>query len=122
MTFAEYIDSLNGDRKQAILEIDTSIRTIVADVEVSMKYKMPTYGRDGQILCALASQKNYMALYIMPYDLLEEFDDQLEKYDCGKSCIRFSKLEEEDLDLFSEIIEYVDANYEESRFYGKMPT
>lgn len=122
MTFAEYIDQLSPERKESILEIDTSIRAIISGVEVNMQYKMPTYSRDGHVIAALASQKQYMALYITPYDLLEKFDAELDNYDCGKSCIRFTELTEEDLDLFSEIIEYVDDHYSESEFYGKVLT
>lgn len=120
MTFAQYIDQLSPERKEVLLEIDTSIRAIIADVEVSMQYSMPTYSRGGHVVAALASQKQYMALYIMPYDLLRKFDSQLEKFDCGKSCIRFKQMSEEDLDLFSEIIEYMDDHYSESEFYGKV--
>ena len=122
MTFAEYIDQLSPERKEIILEIDSSIRAIISGVEVNMQYKMPTYSRDGHVLAALASQKQHMALYIMPYDLLENYDAELGRFDCGESCIRFSELSEEDLDLFSEIIEYVDDHYSESAFYGKILT
>ena len=122
MTFAEYIDQLSPERKEIILEIDASIRAIISGVEVNMQYKMPTYSRDGHVLAALASQKQYMALYIMPYDLLENYDAELGRFDCGESCIRFSEMSEEDLDLFSEIIEYVDDHYSESDFYGKILT
>lgn len=122
MTFVEYIDHLNPERRAAILEIDTSIRAIISGVTVNMQYKMPTYSTDGNVIAALASQKNYMALYIMPYDLLAAFDTQLESFDCGESCIRFTSLSEEDLDLFSEIIEYADEHYSESEYFGKIRT
>ena len=49
---------------------------------------MPTYILDGEALCAVASQKSHMALYIMPHDLLKHFSGKLKKFNMGKSCIR----------------------------------
>ncbi len=48
---------------------------------------------------ALAPQKNYMAIYICAVSsngkyIAEEFADDLGKVNCGKSCIRFKKLED----------------------------
>ncbi|MBK6832431.1 MAG: hypothetical protein IPG92_17605 [Flavobacteriales bacterium] len=48
-----------------------------------------------------------MALYVMPYDLLDAFKNDLKVYDRGKSCIRFKRLEAPTFDLFDRIIKYV---------------
>ena len=86
-----------------------------------MDYKMPTYDIDGFIHFALASQKHYMALYVMHYDLLDHFAEPLSKYNCGKSCIRFKKLEEDTFSLLREIIIYCYQNAERSTFYKRYP-
>jgi hypothetical protein len=51
------------------------------------------------ILCALASQKNYMALYVCESDIVKAHLPQLGKVSCGKGCIRFKRLT--DLNLSS---------------------
>jgi hypothetical protein len=47
-----------------------------------------------------------MALYVMPYDLLVAFKNDLKVHDTGKSCIRFKRLDSGILDLFDRIIKY----------------
>ncbi len=58
-------------------------------------------------LAALASQKNYMSLYLMcmtgdpgaENELRKQFKERGKKLDMGKSCIRFKKLEDLPLDV-----------------------
>lgn len=120
MTVSEYLNKLPEDRKKIIEDVRKLIKMTHPEIEETMHYKMPTYILNDEILCALASQKQYMALYIMPHDLLKDFREELEKYDCGKSCIRFKKLEDEDLELFERILQYTGKNYPKSEFYGKL--
>ena len=51
-----------------------------------MQYGLPAFGD----LCALASQKNYMSLYVCESDLVKAHLPQLGKVSCGKGCIRRS--------------------------------
>jgi len=120
MTALDYIKNLKSGRKKAMTILRRAIFELYPDIEEAMDYKMPTYLYKGQTLCAMASQKNYMALYIMPYDLLDNFAKELEDFDCGKSCIRFKSLDEEKIDILIQILEFVGPNYSESKFFGKM--
>jgi hypothetical protein len=66
-------------------------------------------GREGDwSLIALASQKNYISVYVCCTDngvyLAEEYKDKLPKASIGKSCIRFKKLSDIDLSVLTEII------------------
>jgi len=122
MTVSEYLSNLPKGRKKAIEDVRELIKITYPNIVETMDYRMPTYVLDDEILCALASQKNYMALYIMPHDLLKDFEGELDKYNCGKSCIRFKKLEDEDLELFEQILQYTGKNYPKSKFYGCMNT
>ena len=61
---------------------------------------------------ALASQKNYMSLYMLSCDASGDEDNQLrdqfalagKKLDMGKSCIRFKKLEDLPLEVVAEAV------------------
>jgi hypothetical protein len=57
----------------------------------------------------LATQKNHFSLYIcLARDgkyLAEIYRDRLGKVSCGKSCIRFKKIEDLDLEVVKEICE-----------------
>ena len=102
-----YYGSLPGERRDALLAIRKLIRRTWPAATEDMAYGMPTFHLDGSPLFAIASQKHFMALYIMPYDLLDAFKNDLKVYDRGKSCIRFKRLEAPTFDLFDRIIKYV---------------
>lgn len=108
------------ERSAMLMQLRDLVRRVLGTYEETMDYNMPTYFYNSQCICAFASQKNYMALYIMPYDLLTKFEERLKKFDMGKSCIRFNKIEVEDLSLFEEILMHCKETYSKSRFYGKM--
>ncbi len=60
-------------------------------------------------IVALANQKNYMALYISAVDadgkyVAEKNAERLGKVSCGRSCIRFKKLEDINLDVVRELV------------------
>ena len=93
----EYLVGLDPDRREAL----SALRTIVLDeapgaIE-TMRYRMPTYEYQGEVLCAFASQKQYMSLYMEP-DLVEQHRTELEGLSVGKSCIRFRRLDKLPLD------------------------
>lgn len=91
------------------------IRSIWPDIVEDMDREMPTYHLNGRTLCALANQKSFMVLYILPYDLLNAFKKDLLIYDRGRTCIRFKRLETETLDLFDRIIKYTGSQMDESK-------
>ena len=98
-----YLEEVQPNRKEALVQLRALIFKIVPDVEESMKYNMPTYDYAGEGLCAFASQKQTMSLY-MDVDLVEEHADELSHLDVGKSCIRFTKLEKLPLDTVEQIL------------------
>jgi hypothetical protein len=66
-------------------------------------------GREGDwMVIALASQKNYISVYACANDgekyIPEQYKKQLPKASIGKSCIRFKKIEDIDLNILKEII------------------
>jgi Domain of unknown function (DU1801) len=57
---------------------------------------------------ALASQKNYISLYVCAIDgqqyVAEKYADQLGKVNVGRSCIRFKKLDDLQLDVVRKVL------------------
>ncbi len=115
----EYFDNVIDTRNAAMRSVRATIKEAWPNIEENMDYKMPTYSLNGEMLCALASQKSHMALYIMPHDLLNQFSGKLKKFNMGKSCIRFKKLEDSDLHLFAQILKYTGEKYPDSEYYGR---
>jgi uncharacterized protein YdhG (YjbR/CyaY superfamily) len=92
-----YLENLAAERRAALSDLRALIREVVPDAEESLKYRMPTYEYADGVLCAFASQKRYMSLY-MDTELIEVHKKKLAGLDVGKSCIRFRKLEQLPLD------------------------
>lgn len=120
----EYINSLPPDRQQAL----EKVRKVILDnlpkgYEEEMNwgmitYQVPlevypdTYNKKPLMYAALASQKNHMAVYLTGIytdeNRREEFENAYratgKRYDVGKSCVRFRKLNDLPLDVLADAI------------------
>ncbi len=114
-TAHEYFGELAPDRREQLLHLRGLILGIWPGIVEDMDREMPTYHLDGRMLCALASHKEYMTLYIFPHDLLDAFKKDLLIHRHGRSCLRFRQLEEETQDLFGRIIKYIGSQMHESQ-------
>jgi len=120
----EYLAGLPEERRLAIQTVRQTILDNLPDgFEETMNWGMITYQvpletypetYNGQPLmyAALASQKNHVAVYLMgiyiDQDAQKEFEDAYratgKRYDVGKSCVRFKKLEDLPLPLIGKAI------------------
>jgi len=139
-TVEEYISELPDERTSDIKAVrNLIIENLPKGYVETMQYGMITYvipidrypnTYNGLPLgyISLASQKNYMALYLMNVysnkEIESNFKDRYiasgKKLDMGKSCVRFKKLEDLPLDLIGETIAMTSVDdfisvYEESR-------
>src|SRR5215213_5297496 len=128
----EYLASLPEDRRAAIAAVrDVILKNLDPDYSERVFYGMLGYVVPHSLfpagyhcdptkpLCyaGLASQKNYMSIYLMCiYGDAEQakwFNDAWKKtgkkLDMGKSCIRFKKLDDVALDVIGEAIKRVPA-------------
>lgn len=138
-TVEEYLASLPEDRREALQAVrETILENLDEDFEEGMQYGMigyyvphgvypPGYHVDPKQplpYAALASQKNYMSLYLMGiYTGRPGGDSENEhaawfreawtasgkKLDMGKSCVRFKKLDGVPLDVVGEAIRRIPA-------------
>jgi len=136
----EYIASLPDDRREAI----EAVRKVISDnlpegFREGMQFGMigwyvplerfpDTYNGQPLGIAALASQKNYMSLYLNSVYgdptterwFKERYAASGKRLDMGKSCVRFRRLEDLPLDVIGETITRADldryvAHYEEAR-------
>ncbi|MHB0971826.1 MAG: DUF1801 domain-containing protein [Thermoanaerobaculia bacterium] len=139
-TVDDYLDQLPDERREVVAKLRKFIlKNLPKGYAESMAFGMIGYGiplskypktYNGQPLsfAALAAQKNYYALYLMPVygdeaaekKLRDGFAREGKKLDIGKSCIRFKKVEDLALDALAEAIrstppEALIAKYEASR-------
>jgi uncharacterized protein DUF1801 len=123
-TVSEYLAALPVDRRTAIEQVrkvildnlpkgyQESLTWGVLSYEVPLARLSETY--NGEPLCyvALASQKNYMSLYLMNVYgdtksaqwFKSAYKASGKKLDMGKSCVRFKQVEDLPLDVVAEAI------------------
>ncbi len=119
-----YLASLPEDRRAAISEVrKTILAHLPAGYEETMNwgmisYEVPlerhpeTYNGQPLMYAALASQKNHMAVYLtgiyMDDAAREAFEQAYratgKRFDVGKSCVRFRKLDDLPLPLIGDAI------------------
>ncbi len=123
-TVEQYLDELPDDRRRAISAVRDVILANLPDGFVEtmnwgmISYEIPletfadTYNGKPLMYAALASQKNYMSVYLSSVyadpDRLERFrQDYLAtgcKLDMGKSCVRFKALDQLPVEVIGDVI------------------
>ncbi len=106
---ASTVDSWLAEAEPARAPVLAEIRTLAVKhlgaTTESMRYGMPSYTRPGEAdaAFAFASQKNHIALYVSPR-VHALHADALKGLDAGKSCIRFRRADQIDLDLVDRLL------------------
>ena len=103
-TVDEYIETLEKERKEAIIKLREIVKVTHPNMEESMKYRMPTYSQKDQYI-AFASQKQYISLYVRSAELILKYKPKLGKVSLGKNCIRYRKLADMKFDVIKELLE-----------------
>jgi hypothetical protein len=114
----EYIAGLEEPRRSEIQRLHDLVRETLPDLEPNADGGMLGYGRfhyryasgrEGDAsLVALSSRKNYISLYVLCADdsgyLAGRYADRLPKASIGKSCVRFKRTADVDLDVLRELL------------------
>ena len=123
-TVEEYLDELADERRGIVEAVRDVVNANLPDgyeetVQFGMiSYVVPlerypkTYNRQALQYAALASQKNYVSLYLMNVYgdqeterwFLDRYKASGKRLDMGKSCVRFKSVEDLPLDLVGEAI------------------
>lgn len=120
----EYFDQLPPERRAPILFLDKFIKKMAPSLKPVFSYNMPGYGMfkyknyKGEILdwptVALASQKNYISVYVCAVEngeyIAEKHKEELGKVSVGKSCIRFKKIEDVNLKTLEKVIKLAEKS------------
>lgn len=113
-----YLAAIEEPRKSEIIKLHELIQQTVPELKPNWTFNMIGYGmfhykyasgREGDWpMISLASQKNYISLYINAADdqgyIAERYQDRLPKANIGKSCIRFKSLADVDLNVIKEVL------------------
>ena len=130
ITVEQYLNELPNDRKEAMSIVRQTIVENLPDgynevmnwgmitYEVPLETYPNTYNGKPLMYAALASQNNHMSVYLtgcyMSLDVRNKFKKAYKKsgkrFDAGKSCIRFKKVNDLPLELLGKTIASMDVN------------
>ena len=83
----EYIAGFPEDVQEILEEIRTTIRKAAPDAEETIKYQMPTFTLNGNLV-HFAAYKKHIGFYPVPRGV-EKFKEALSAYEGAKSTVRF---------------------------------
>lgn len=86
-----YRSDVSGELSEMLEAIRDAIFETAPDAEEIIEYGMLGYSG----VANLAAQKHYVALYVRPA-VLAEHRDNFPGADCGKSCLRFRRVDQVD--------------------------
>lgn len=109
LSYQKYLDALPPERRKEIERVWAVVRQSMPEgykEEIGPKFLSFKSGDEWYV--ALANQKNYISLYLIPIYVFPKLKDKLDnagkKLNCGKSCINFQRAEQLPLELIEEII------------------
>ncbi|MCC7289729.1 DUF1801 domain-containing protein [bacterium] len=117
-TNEEYFAQLPIERRAPMAFIDQFIKENAPGLKPEFGYNMPGYGSfkyknyKKEIInwpvVSIASQKNYISIYICAVEgkeyIAEKYKKELGKVNVGKSCIRFKNVEDLNLDTLKTVL------------------
>lgn len=84
----EYYAALDEGRAARLNAIHDLIIECCPDATVSMRYRMPTFERQGNWL-AIGNQKRYISVYTCCREMIEGFCEEHPEIKSGKGCLNF---------------------------------
>lgn len=120
----EYINMLEPDRQVIIKRLHVFIQETAPSLKPHFSYNMLGYGtfkyknNKKEVLdwhtIGLASQKNYISLYVCALEngeyIAEKYKSKLGKVSVGKSCIRFKSIDDLNFDALAKVIKLAEKS------------
>ncbi|MDQ3003955.1 MAG: DUF1801 domain-containing protein [Chloroflexota bacterium] len=99
-----YIQEAPAERQEVLVRLRAMCREHLPSLEETMDYMVPSYKRNGAVEVAFASQKYFIALYILRKPVMDAYREQLKGQSIGKGCIRYTKPEKVDFTIVKKLL------------------
>ena len=106
LTVPAYLKEIPAERNAVLKQLRDLCRLTLTGFKESMDYGSPCYSRDGVVEVGFASQKHFIALYILRTDVMNAHRYLLNVpgISLGKGCIRYSKPEKIDFNVVEKML------------------
>ena len=117
-TIDDYIAGFPKDVQKILEKIRATIREAAPDAEETIKYRMPTFTMNGNLV-HFAAFKNHIGFYPVPSGI-EKFKKELSAYKSAKGSVQFPLDRHIPFDVISKIVKFrVKENLERAEAKGK---
>ena len=105
-TVSAYLKEVPAERKATLKQLRELCRATLTGFKESMDYGGPCYSRNGVVEVGCASQKHFIALYILRTDVMRSHRYLLNipGVTLGKGCIRYSRPEKIDFSVVERVL------------------
>ena len=116
LSYGQYLENLPVPRRAEIERVWGLVRDhIPAGYTEEVGAKFLSFKAGAEWYVALANQKNYISLYLIPFYMFPEMKAKFDaaaskKLKCGKGCVNFLRAEELPLEVLGEIVGGYDAH------------
>lgn len=100
----EYVAGFPGDVREKLNAIRATIRKAAPDAEEAIKYGIPTFVLNGNLV-HFAAFKNHIGFYPTPSGI-EKFHDELSRYESAKGSVQFPIDQPMPLPLIAKIVRF----------------
>jgi uncharacterized protein YdhG (YjbR/CyaY superfamily) len=104
-TVDEYLTGFDGEVRERLEAMRTTIRAAAPDAVESMAYGMPGYRLDGKPLVYFAGYARHVGFYATPNGH-EAFAGEFARYKQGKGSVQFPHTQPLPLDLVRRVVEF----------------
>ena len=114
LSLKQYLAELPPERSREVEKVWRIVRkNMPKGFTEAIDGKYLSFKADGEWYVALANQKNYISLHLVPMyvfpELKAKFDASGKKLKCGKGCINFNTADQLPLEIIGEIVRANDA-------------
>jgi len=110
----EYVLAVTEVRRPAVAALREACIDDLGGFTESMAYGMPSYARADVIEVAFANRKQYISLYVRT-DVVAAHRDRLHDLDVGKSCIRYRRPNDIEMDVVHSMMRATVSSSDEVR-------
>jgi uncharacterized protein YdhG (YjbR/CyaY superfamily) len=99
-----YLQEVPSARRQALAQLRAICQQLLPGYVEQMRYGMPGYSKNGVGELGFASQKNYIALYILKQKVLDAHRPLLQGLSVGKGCLRYSSPQKKNFVVVAQLV------------------
>lgn len=103
-TVAAYLKEVAVERRAALKELRNLCRSTLKGYREGMDYGGPSYSKNGVVEVGFASQKNYIAFYVLKKEVLDAHRAALKGISVGKGCIRYTRPDKIDFEVVKQLL------------------